>query len=289
MERTIWTNRLIDGAKIDAISLNWWNMINATSIWSWTITDAEFDALNGITWNIQDLIDNVVETPLNTETPKITTDVKFTYWTPSFDWTCVVLTSWDKITRYCPTSQQVLMNGELVAVIPMNGTYNAWTWDMVYDNGLTINSTTWDVLIWGQTIAYETSSNTFNADTIQTFKGWAIFEWQVALPFADIWTQTGDFNFVWTSWMNQKVTMNKTGWTQTVNFSKMAPWNYELFVVQTWTATLSLWTVTDSWTINDTSIIWSTIFPLTLTTGSHILVLSVANVKVHVWYVGKSE
>ena len=61
MERTVWNNRLIDWLKLDALILNLSSKINAISIWSWNISDAEFETLQWITWNIQDQIDAINE------------------------------------------------------------------------------------------------------------------------------------------------------------------------------------------------------------------------------------
>lgn len=285
-DKTIWTNRLIDWNKIDALTLNLWNKIDAISIWSWNISDAEYEALNWITSNIQAQINNIPAIPLTLDTPKITTDVKFPNWTPSYDGTYVVFTNWTKITKYWTTSQIVFIDWELISVVPMNWVYTAPI--MLYDNGLSVNSSTWEIIVSWQRIAYETSSNTFNADTIQTFKWPAIFEGQVSIPFYDIWTQTGNVTFTWSNWMNQKVTLNKVWWTQILSFDKIASWTYELFVVQTWTGTITLWWVSNSWTITSTSKIWATTFPLVLASWSHILVITVANVKAHVWYVWES-
>ncbi len=284
-ERTIWTNRLIDWLKVDAVILNGWNKIDATSIADWSITDAEFEALNGISSNIQAQINAIWAAPLTWETPKITTDVKFPNGVPSFDWTGVLLTSGTRITYFYPTFQKVTLNGELASIVPMNWVYVGWI--MQYDNGLSVSSVTWEVIMNTQRIAYETASNTFEADTNQTFKGSAIFEGQVSLPFYDHGTQSWNFTFTWTNGMNQKVTLD-TATAHTINFDKVASGTYELFVVQTGSGTLSLWTVTNSWTINATSVIGSTTFPLVLSAWSHILVITVANVKVHVGYVWQS-
>ena len=59
MERTVWNNRLIDGAKLDAISLNGSWKIDTTSLANWSVSDAELQTLNWITWNIQEQIDNI--------------------------------------------------------------------------------------------------------------------------------------------------------------------------------------------------------------------------------------
>lgn len=58
-ERTVWSNRLIDGLKIDAIILNGTNWIDATSIADWSVTDAEFLYLNWVTSPIQAQIDSI--------------------------------------------------------------------------------------------------------------------------------------------------------------------------------------------------------------------------------------
>lgn len=284
-DRTIWTNRLIDGLKVDAITLNGGWKIDAVSIADGSVTDAEFQALNGVSSNIQAQINAIWAAPLTGETPKITTDVKFPNGIPSFDGTWILLTSGTRITYFYPTFQKVTINWELVSIVPMSGTYAAPL--MTYTNGLSVNSTTGEIIMSTQRIAYETASNTFEADTNQTFKWSAIFEWQVSLPFYDHGTQSANFIFDGTNGMNQKVTLD-TATAHVVNFDKVAPGTYVLFVVQTGSGTLALWTVTNSWTINATSVIWSTVFPLALSAWSHIFVVSVANVKVHVGYVWQS-
>lgn len=284
-DRTVWNNRLVDWKKLDAISLNNENKINANSIWNWNVSDTEFNYLNWLNWNIQQQIDNIDPTSWDWSEPIEVNDVINTEeWVFTFDgtWILQTFTSW-AVNKYYPAYIERLdENWERTSKITMVWAYDAQDEQMVYTNWMTVKLT-WEITYANANIAYRNFPNSF--EETNTFNWDSIFNWNISMPFKKIET---DFEVDGQNWLNQKVVLEWSN-PHTINFSNMLSWAvYLVFVVQNWTWTVDLWTVTDSWTLIWTAVLNNETYPLTLAAGSHMFLFATADTKVHCAYIGQT-
>lgn len=92
----VWTNRLVDSAKVDAITLNGWSLIDAVSIWAWVVNDTQYGYLNWVTSAVQTQINTKITSPSSPALGDIlyyggSAWEKLTWWA---EWTFVKISGW---------------------------------------------------------------------------------------------------------------------------------------------------------------------------------------------------
>lgn len=268
-ERTVWNNRLIDGAKLDALSLNAGNKIDTTSLGNGWITDTEFWMLDWARSNIQAQID---ASNWTWSTPSL--------WTASYDGTCVIITNGNTIIRYCPTYIEYVVNWQITSHITVTGTYNATTWQMVYTDWTTVNND-WTVSGTDMVIAFQNKDNNFSKTN--NFSWNTTFTGNVSIPYHDIGTGSTPNTIIldWDDGLSQKATVN---WTSnlTLSFTNLRQMEYSLDLVVNDGCTLLIWTITNSGTITGKHALGWQIYPMALVAGTHIITIHAAELKIHV-------
>ena len=199
MERTVWNNRLIDGAKLDAISLNGSWKIDSTSLANWSVSDAELQTLNWITWNIQEQIDNLALESWNL-TPEQSSALSWITWNievrlDNLEWTDL----WDAALKS--------WNNTFTWANIFNNT--TWFWKTTYWNP--VSNASWATI----TVDCSQSNNqkiTISENTTITFENlfqWTVFNFELNIT----WVYT--VNFVCKALPgNTIVPMYSEGWTK---------------------------------------------------------------------------
>lgn len=225
-ERTVWTNRLIDGAKLDALALNWDWKIDATSLADGSISDAELKALEWINSNVQAQID-AVSAWIPTDTPKEVQDIKVENTSPwTYDGVCVVITEWSIVKKYCPDGIFTYSNGVLVDKQTKTWTYDSETGKMVYTDGESVNLD-WEYVVNDANIAYLNKNNRFKKNNV--FDWVSMFLWATVSSLETIGWSGNARTFDWMEWNVQKLTLSEA---TTITFDNMLQgWFYTLFLV----------------------------------------------------------
>lgn len=190
-ERTVWSNRLIDWLKLDAIVLNGTDWIDAQSIADWTVSDTEFLYLHGLTWPIQDQIDWLGSTlPTGTEWDMLYHDwsdwvvlspwtdwqfVKYVDWVP----TPSSLDSWD-VSLEDPTinDSEDLTDWWANTVTPddtnnwVKVTHPDWSYTIYGEDWIWEYDNNWELVSFtGKTGTYDDGSDTI------TYDDWTVIDW----------------------------------------------------------------------------------------------------------------
>lgn len=231
-ERTVWTNTLIDWEKIDAIELNWeWN-IDVTSIWSWNVTDNEFEQLTTLK---NDLNNAASWMSPDAEEPREVTDINEPIWSVvTDDWSkliTVTFADWTKKIYSETWIKEIDSEGNILSDTSKVWTYTAWVIEYT-DWSVTNELWSWELKFRDWTIAYKNADNVFT--WYNKFNQTTLFWWSAITLLDDLqWTWVNR-RLDWLKWNQWKLWMSTN--TNIIFDNMIHWWVYTLFLVISWWA-----------------------------------------------------
>jgi len=230
------------------------------------------------TWTSQIVNDNVVPEWTSVVTTDDTTYIKVT----RADWSYTEYNlTW--IREY--DAEDNLLTAQLI-------TWVFWTQTLVYASiNWIVDKTTW-VFTFNWELAYRNIPNIFTASNV--FNSDVTFKSRTSFPFYNIWSEAWNFIFDALNWHEQKVTLTWTS-SHICTFDNLVQWMNILYVVQSWSGTLIFdiwdwnWNVVTTNIINNFVTWWVTpTNPHTITSGTHIYSVLVAETWAHISYIWTS-
>jgi len=231
-ERTVWTNTLVDWEKIDAIELNLeWN-IDAMSIWSWNVSDEEYEQLVTLKNDLNNAASWIAP---DTEETREVTDIEDAIWSVVTDdinkFVTVTYTDWTKKIYSETWIKEIDSDNNVLSDTSKTWTYTAWVieytdWSIVNELWL------WEYKFLDWNVAYKNKSNVFT--WYNRFQETTVFWWSAVTLLDDLeWTWV-DRSLDWLKWNQWKLAMSSD---TNITFDNLIHWwVYTLFLVISWWA-----------------------------------------------------